>query len=133
MNGIFGAQRVSWRQTPECVASELLYRIGIRPLDSVVDLGCGSGNVILAAASLGASCQGWDVDPAAVTTATERIRARRLFGACARLGDAKSVNLSGATVVFLYLMPEINWALVPMLGKFVCRGGLVVSHAYPIG
>src|ERR1019366_2374442 len=99
--------------------------------DVVYDLGCGDGRIVVTAAKkLGAKAIGFDLNPDRVSEARENVK-REGIGALAsiRRGNVFSVDLQPATVVTLYLLPEINVRLIPQLEK-LRAGSRIVSHHF---
>jgi len=118
--------------TPMAVVEKMLEMAGVTDQDIVYDLGCGDGRiVILAARKYGARGVGIDIDPRRI----EESRAlARTVGVEDRvtflLGDAAKADISPATVVTLYLLPESNALLRPVLEEQLRPGTRVVSHNY---
>jgi SAM-dependent methyltransferase len=109
-----------------------LARVGAR--DVVYDLGCGDGRIVVtAAARFGARGVGIDIDPQRIAEA--RANARRA-GVEKRtrfiVGDLFAADLSGATVVTLYLLPRVNLQLKPRLRE-LAAGTRIVSHDFEMG
>lgn len=115
---------------------ELMLEMGeVTARDVVYDLGSGDGRIpITAARRYGARGVGIEVDPERIAEAnanaaragvTDRVRflQQDLFGA----------DISDATVVTLYLYPELNLKLLPKLNRELRPGTRVVSHAFEIG
>ena len=107
----------------------------VPPGSRVLDLGCGDGRIpITAAQRYGARGVGIDIDP-------ERIRESRDYAVRAQVGDRVRFvegdlfeqDLSGATVVTLYLLPSLNVKLMPKLMKELKPGTRIVSHAFDMG
>jgi precorrin-6B methylase 2 len=115
--------------------------------DIVVDLGCGDGRVLLAAAEacIGVRCTGFEFDDTIAARATAKLlRATEEGGAraaaAARVtvihGDAcgaeAAIALDTATVVFVYLVPAGLARVKLSLEKVLSRGGRVVSNMFSI-
>ena len=120
--------------TPLPVLDRMLEMAGVGPDDVVYDIGCGDGRIVIAAAKrFGARGVGIEIDP-------ERVRESRENAAEAMVGhlvtficgDATKADISGATVVTLYLLPESNALFRPKLEKELKPGTRVVSHNYVI-
>ena len=120
--------------TPRPVLDRMLEMAGVGPEDVVYDIGCGDGRIVIAAAErFGARGVGIDIDP-------ERIRESRENAEKAMVGhlvsfvcaDATKIDISKATVVTLYLLPESNALLRPKLERELAPGTRVVSHNYVI-
>jgi cyclopropane fatty-acyl-phospholipid synthase-like methyltransferase len=118
----------------EPVVEAMLDLAGVRAGDVLYDLGCGDGRVVVAAAGRGARATGIDIDPAPLNFA--RANARRA-GVEARVrfvrGDFFQADLRDATVVTLYLSPEVNQRLLPKLLDELAPGSRIVSHKFDMG
>jgi SAM-dependent methyltransferase len=119
---------------PEVIAA-MLEAARVGPGDVVYDLGCGEGEIVIAAAKLyGARGVGVDLDP-------ERIRNARANAASAGVTervtfveqDLFKTDVSPATVVTLYLLPELNERLQPKLLRELRPGSRIVSHDFGMG
>ena len=120
--------------TPDEVVDEMLKIAHVGSSDVVYDLGCGDGRIVIAAAEkFGARGVGIDIDE-------DRIFESRRNAEFAEVQDRVQfiqqdlfkADLSGATVITLYLLPEVNMRLRPkLLG--LRPGTRIVSHAYDMG
>jgi SAM-dependent methyltransferase len=126
---------VIWVPTDLAVANEMLRLAGVTRDDVVYDLGCGDGRIVIAAAKeFGARGVGIDLDP-------QRILEARRYAARAgvtdrvtfRVQDLFDTDLREATVVTLFLSPELNLRLRPKLLSELGPGSRIVSHRYGIG
>lgn len=121
--------------TPMNVVTEMLELAAPSPEDTVYDLGSGDGRLPVAAARLyGAHGVGVELDSALV--ARSRRRARRAgVDSLVRFvrGDLFETDLRPATVVTLYLFPEMNERLRPRLFRQMEPGARVVSHDFGMG
>ena len=120
--------------TPEEVVERMLALAGTGPGDFVVDLGSGDGRIVIAAArNFGARGLGVDIDSRLVTLSREN--ARRA-GVAERVAfeerDVFRTDLSGATVVTLYLLPSLIDQLQPKLMEELRPGARIVTHAFPM-
>ena len=99
--------------------------------DVVYDLGCGDGRIVVSTAKkLGARGLGVDLDPLRVKEANENVKAADVSSLVSiKQENVFSVDLSPATVVTLYLLPEINVKLIPQLEK-MRAGSRIVSHDF---
>jgi len=120
--------------TPAVVAGKMLDMAGVGRSDVVYDLGCGDGRiVILAAQKYGARGVGVDIDPERIEEAEVAARTAGVEKSVSfKVQDAMSVDLRKATVVTLYLLPESNALLRPLLESQLKPGSRVVTHNYPI-
>lgn len=128
-------QQVPDVRTPLVVVNEMLRLADVTADDVVFDLGSGDGRVLIAAVrDRGARGVGLEIDPALVAQSTER--ARRL-GLADRLTfrqqDLFEVDLAPATVVTLYLSPDLNRRLRPKLLSELRPGARIVSHSFDMG
>ena len=121
--------------TPERVVQEMLEIARVAPTDIVYDLGSGDGRIVItAAARFGARGVGIEIDPELVRQAADEA----VRGGVAHLvrfveGDFFAVDLREATVVTLYLLPEVNRRLLPKLLAELRPGTRIVSYKYPLG
>jgi SAM-dependent methyltransferase len=122
-------------RTPLAVVNEMLRLADVTASDVVYDLGSGDGRILIAAArDRGARGVGLEIDPVLVAQSTER--ARRL-GLADRLSfrqqDLFEADLAPATVVTLYLSPDLNRRLRPKLLSELRPGARIVSHSFDMG
>lgn len=123
---------VGFHPTPPAVVEKMLELAWVKPGDTVYDLGCGDGRIVTAAAKLGAKAIGIELDPALVEKARQSIEADKLQNlATIRHADLFATDFSDATVVALYLLPELNAKLLPQLEKLK-PGTRIVSHAFDL-
>lgn len=116
--------------TPQKVVDEMMQAANVTSKDVVYDLGCGDGRIVVAAAKRGAKAIGFDLDPKRVAEARAKVKAAGVESlATIRWANVFSVDLSPATVVTLYLLPELNVKLIPQLEK-LRPGSRVVSHDF---
>jgi SAM-dependent methyltransferase len=122
-------------RTPPEVVVEMLRLAGVGPGDTVYDLGSGDGRIVIAAArDFGGSGVGVEIDPDLVA---ESVRNARRAGVGDRtrflLKDIFEADIREATVVTMYLSPEVNLRLRPKLLSQLKPGARIVSHDFPIG
>jgi SAM-dependent methyltransferase len=117
--------------TPRNVVDKMLQAAAVKKTDVVYDLGCGDGRILVTAAKrFGARGFGFDVDPARIAEATANVKKEKVEHLVSiEQKDIFEVDLSPATVVTLYLLPELNVRLVPQLQKLK-DGARVVSHDF---
>ena len=116
--------------TPPAVVERMLDLARVGPGDVVYDLGCGDGRIVVAAARRGARAIGVDIDPERVAEARANVRSAGVQDR-ARIveGDLFEMDLRDASVVTLYLLPELNLRLRPKLLQLK-PGTRIVSHAF---
>jgi len=120
--------------TPETDVQQMLDMAGVEPGDYLIDLGSGDGRIVIAAAHRGARAHGVDIDPALVELAQQRARQAGVADlATFRQADAFEADIRAATVVTLYLLPEVNIALKPKLLQELQPGTRVISNNFDMG
>lgn len=126
---------VPYVATPPSVVDEMLSMAQVKAGDVVYDLGCGDGRVVVTAArDLGARGVGIDVDPKRISESEENARRAGVSGRVKFIKqDLFDADLSAATVVTLYLLPEVNLRLRPKLLRELRPGTRLVSHNYDMG
>lgn len=122
---------VVWVPTNDRLVTKMLEMAQVRPSDQVYDLGAGDGKIAIAAAKqFGARAVGVEFNPelaqlaqcyAEVERVTDRVRIVQ--------GDIFETDFSTATVLTLYLLPELNLRLRPTILKMK-PGTRVVSHSF---
>jgi len=101
--------------TPNDVVSTMLRMAGVSKKDTVYDLGCGDGRIVITAAQkYGARGVGIDIDPERVKEATANVRKAKVADRVKIIrGDLFEADISPATVVTLYLLTDLNLKLRP--------------------
>ena len=120
--------------TPMIVVERMLELGEVNAQSVLYDLGCGDGRIVVQAAKkYGARGVGIDIDPVRIEESMENAKKEGVEGLVEfRLGDVMKVDFSEATIITLYLLPESNEILRPLLEKFLKEGTFVVSHNYYI-
>ncbi|MDB5771290.1 MAG: hypothetical protein JWM42_1664 [Burkholderia sp.] len=126
---------VPYVSTPRPVVNKMLDMAGVGKGDVVYDLGCGDGRIVItAAAERGATGVGIDMDPRRIAEARGYARNAGVSDKVKFLvGDLFLADFADATVVTLYLLPEVNRRLRPQLWKQLKVGTRVVSHDFDMG
>jgi len=121
--------------TPDKVVTAMLKLAGVKSSDTVYDLGCGDGRIVIAAARMyKAHGVGIDINPARIEEARANARKAAVETLVKfEVGDIYTTNISNATVVTLYLLPEVNLRLRPRLQNTLKPGARVVSHTFDMG
>jgi SAM-dependent methyltransferase len=120
--------------TPEPVVKAMLGLAKVKADDMVYDLGCGDGRIVITAArEFGARGVGIDIDPRRLEEATAGARSA---GVSERVRfvrqDLFQTDFSEATVMALYLFPEMNERLRPKLQAELRPGARVVAYQFGI-
>jgi SAM-dependent methyltransferase len=117
------------------IVNAMLTLAGVTRDDVVYDLGCGDGRIVIAAAKeFGARGVGVDLDPQRIREAQENaVRAGVADRVKFRVEDVFDTDIQSATVVTLFLSPELNARLRPKLTSQLKPGTRIVSHRYGIG
>jgi SAM-dependent methyltransferase len=123
---------VPYVSTPHEVVAEMLRLANVTRNDVVYDLGCGDGRIVIAAAQqYGARGTGVDLDPQRIMEAEAKARQARVETRVRFLQqDLFETDLRDATVVTLYLLPQVNLQLRPILLRDLRPGTRVVSHEF---
>jgi len=121
--------------TDRRVARRMLEVAGVTPDDVVYDLGSGDGRIpIIAAQEFGARGVGIEIDPDLVAQSRSQARAAGVADQVEfRRKDLFDADVRDATVVALYLWPEINVKLRPKLLRQLDPGDRIVSHDFRMG
>jgi SAM-dependent methyltransferase len=121
--------------TPHDVVERMLAFAQVTKADVVYDLGSGDGRIPIAAARrFGARGVGIELNPKLVEEARANAKAEGVAGLVEfRQGDVLQADISGATVVTLYLLGSGNAKLRPMLQRQLRPGARIVSHAFSMG
>lgn len=126
---------VPYVPTPQDVVERILQMARVGKNDFLFDLGCGDGRIVVTAAKEhGARGTGIDLDPQRIREARKNaeqagVAARVNF----KVADLFETDVSAASVVTLYLLPNVNTRLRPQLWKQLKVGSRVVSHAFDMG
>lgn len=126
---------VPYVPTPQAVVDKMLEMGRVRRSDVLYDLGCGDGRIVVTAAKKhGARGVGIDIDPVRIEEAKQNAQQAGVTDRVEfRVGDLFESDFSNASVVTLYLLPEINLKLRPQLWRQLKVGTRVVSHAFNMG
>lgn len=127
--------------TPHAVVTRMLKLAGVKEGDVVYDLGCGDGRIAVAAVKDFKAKRGLGIDfnPVRIKDSLEtakkagpEVEKKVTF----RQGDVLKLtekDFEGVDVVTLYLLPEVNLRLKPVLQKGLKPGARVVSHDFDMG
>lgn len=125
---------VPYVPTPTTVVDEMLKMAAVKKDDVLYDLGSGDGRIpITAAKRFGTRGVGIDLDPVRVEEANKNAEDEKVTDKVRFIqGDIFKEDFSEATVVSLYLLPDVNMKLRPTLEKMK-PGTRIVSHNYDMG
>jgi SAM-dependent methyltransferase len=126
------APDVPYAPSPPHVVSRMLRLANVGPDDQVYDLGCGDGRIVIAAVKEhGAHGVCVDIDPERIREARANAKAAGVEGRITFLTqDLFETDLRDATVVTLFLWPEVNTRLRPKLNSELKPGTRVVSYMH---
>lgn len=124
---------VVWVPTPQVLVDKMLDMAKVTPNDYVIDLGSGDGRTVITAAKRGVYALGIEYNPDMVELS--RANAKK-EGVSARAQFVKAdlfrTDLSQATVITMFLLPEINLKLRPTI-LALKPGTRVVSNTFTMG
>lgn len=132
---------VPYVPTPEPVVTAMLKAAGVKSGDTVYDLGCGDGRIVIAAVKHFKAKKGLGIDfnpervkesETAAKAAGKVVQGKVEF----RTGDVLKLtekDFESVDVVTLYLLPSVNAKLKPVLRKGLKPGARVVSHDFDMG
>ena len=126
---------VPYVPTPEIVVDEMFRMAQVKGDDILYDLGSGDGRIpITAAKRFGTRGIGIDINPVRIREANENASKQGVADKVKFIeGDIFEADFREATVVTLYLLPDINIKLKPKLLEQLKPGTRVVSHNYDMG
>lgn len=124
---------VVWVPTPQALVERMLDIAKVTPRDFVIDLGSGDGRTVITAAKRGARALGIEYNPDMIAL-SRRSAAREGVSDMAQFiqGDLYESDFSRATVITLFLLPEINLDLRPKILD-LRPGTRIVSNTFDMG
>ena len=125
---------VPFQPTPRQAVKQMLLLGGVQRGDVLYDLGCGDGRIPITAAQLyGTRGVGLDIDPARIEVSRRSARKEGVLGRVTfRREDLFEADISEATVVTLFLWPEVTRALRQKLLRDLRPGTRIVSYFWEI-
>jgi SAM-dependent methyltransferase len=126
---------VPYESTPYPVVDEMLRIAKIKWTDIVYDLGCGDGRLVIGAANkYGARGVGFDIDPRRI----KECKDNAVYTGVTKLvrfieQDLFTVDIREATVMTIFLLPDVNLKLRPKLLRELRPGSRLVSHNFDMG
>jgi hypothetical protein len=126
---------VIFETTPHKVVKEMLKLAEVKKGDTVYDLGSGDGRIVIAAAKdFGANGVGVEIDKDLIDESIRNAQEAGMEGMVRFVQeDFYQVNLGDATVVTMYLLPNLNVRLSPKFLKELKPGSKIVSHRWEMG
>jgi len=117
--------------TPQEVVDRMIELAQVTKDDVVYDLGCGDGRIVVTAAKKhGCKAIGFDIDPKRVKESRENVSKNDVADLVTiQNADIFELDLTPASVVTLYLLPQLNVRLIPQL-KELKPGSRIVSHDF---
>ncbi len=124
---------VIWVPTPQALVDKMLDIAKVTPNDYVIDLGSGDGRTVITAAKRGAKARGIEYNPDMVelsqrNAAKQGVTDRASF----TKADLFEIDLSEATVITMFLLPDINLKLRPKILNLK-PGTRIVSNSFTMG
>ncbi|HWE17408.1 MAG TPA: methyltransferase domain-containing protein [Hyphomicrobiaceae bacterium] len=124
---------VVWVPTAQTLVDRMLDLAKVGPGDYLIDLGSGDGRTVIAAARRGAKARGIEFDPRMVELARRNAERAGVAGKASFVeDDIFASDFSEATVLTLFLLPELNLRLMPTILKMK-PGTRVVSNSFSMG
>jgi precorrin-6B methylase 2 len=124
---------VVWVPTPQELVDTMLSIAKVTPADFVIDLGSGDGRTVIEAARRGAHAMGIEYNPDMVALSKRNAQMAGVSGKVDFIeGDLFECDLSKATVITMFLLPEINLKLRPHLLELK-PGTRIVSNTFTMG
>ncbi|HVJ28252.1 MAG TPA: class I SAM-dependent methyltransferase [Vicinamibacterales bacterium] len=121
---------VVWVPTPQVLVDKMLSMAKVTPQDVVMDLGSGDGRTVISAAKLGATAMGVEYNPDMVDLSKQNAEAAGVSGKATFVkADLFETDLSRATVITMFLLPQINVKLRPKILDLK-PGTRIVSNSF---
>ena len=126
---------VPYVPTPQEVVDRMLELAQVKKGDVVYDLGSGDGRIVVSAAQkYGVRAIGFEIDPERIKESTENIKKAGVGHLVEiRQQDIRTVDLAPASVLTMYLLPEVNLLIRPNIWKQMKPGSRIVSHDFDMG
>jgi SAM-dependent methyltransferase len=118
--------------TPETIVEKMLRFGGLKAGEKMFDLGSGDGRiVIMAARKFGADATGVEFDKGIWKQSSDRVKSLGLEKrARIILGDIMNQDYSSAELLTVYLLPDSNEKVRPLLEKQLRKGARIVAHDF---
>ncbi len=131
-DGVAPVSLAPYYPTPMAVVEKMLELGELKPGELVYDLGSGDGRVvILAAQKFGARAVGFEIDPPNVAYSRKLIAKLELEDlASIEQKDLTLADFSKPDLIFVYLLPDANDKIRPLLESKVRKGVRVIAHDF---
>lgn len=124
---------VVWVPSPDELVEEMLNMAKVKQGDYLIDLGSGDGRTVIAAAKRGARALGVEFNPDLVSLSRRNAEKDEVSDLAEfRVGDLFECDLSEATVITMFLLPEINLKLRPKILDLK-PGTRIVTNTFTMG
>jgi precorrin-6B methylase 2 len=124
---------VVWVPTPQVVVDKMLDMAKLTPSDFLIDLGSGDGRTVITAAKRGARALGIEYNPDMVELSKRNAEQEGVAGRASFVkADLFETDFSKATVITMFLLPEINLKLRPKILRLK-PGTRIVSNTFTMG
>ena len=124
---------VVWVPSPQELVDKMLDLAQVTPKDFLMDLGSGDGRTVITAAKRGAKALGVEYNPDMVALSQRNAQQAGVAGRASFVkADLFETDLSKATVITMFLLPEINLKLRPKLLELK-PGTRIVSNTFTMG
>lgn len=124
---------VVWVPTPQSLVDKMLDIAKVTPADYVIDLGSGDGRTVITAAKRGARAMGIEYNPDMVALSQRNAAQEGVSGKATFMkADLFESDFSKATVITMFLLPDINLKLRPKILKLK-PGTRIVSNSFTMG
>src|ERR1700733_12278204 len=129
-----GEKLAPYYPTPETIVERMLDLGGLKAGEKMFDLGSGDGRiVIMAAQKYHADATGVELDSDLVASSQAKVRQLGLKTARIVYGDILKQDYSSANLITVYLLPESNIKVRPILEEQLKKGTRIVAHDFVIG
>jgi SAM-dependent methyltransferase len=124
---------VVWVPTPQVLVDKMLDMARVRPRDFVMDLGSGDGRTVITAAKRGARALGVEYNPDMVELSKRNAEKEGVTGKASFVkADLFETDFSRASVITMFLLPDINLKLRPKI-LALKPGTRIVSNSFTMG
>ena len=124
---------VVWVPSPQALVNKMLDMAKVTPKDYVIDLGSGDGRTVITAAKRGAKALGIEYNPEMVELSKRNAAKEGVSDKAAFIkADLFESDLSQATVITMFLLPDINIKLRPKILDLK-PGTRIVSNTFTMG